>query len=253
VPKQVTFTNLRDVFAEGTSWSPDALSVGFGETVTWHFDQPAAEFTHDLWLDPPGGSGDLFRASPGDVPPGGPPVAYTFRKAGAWKFLCNLHAGMTGTVTVGTDPGAGAGGKPPSPPKPPGAGLQPPPPLPNPVTAARLDRLPKTKLASFLRKGLRVSSRCESGLRGTVRVKLSRREARKLGLEKATTLASRAVRCGTGDTVAVRLRPSKRMKKALRKARGPVVTTVSITMGSGSSATSSSRRLVLSAPRKQSR
>jgi hypothetical protein len=174
-------------------------------------------------------------------------VAYTFRKAGEWTFLCTLHAGMDGSVDVGSPPpGPGPGPKPGGTPPPgPGLQLQLPPPLPPAATAAALDRLPKARLSSFLKKGLRISSKCESGLRGKVRVQLGRKQARRLGLKKATTLASKTVVCGADDRVAVRLKPSKRMKKALRKARGSVTTTVKITMGSGSAATTSSRKLVL--------
>jgi len=245
VPEQVSFTiaNLRDVFAAGTTWEPNDLSVSYGETVTWHFEDPPGA-AHNVWLTPPGGTMELLSAL--SVPAGGDPVSYTFRKAGTWTFVCSLHDGMTGTVDVGNSPDPGPGPKPGGTPPKPGPGLQAPPPLPPPTaTAAQLGKLPKTKLSSFLKKGLRISSKCESGLRGSVKVLLSRKEARKLRLKKATTLASKTVVCGANDTVAVRLKPSKRMKKALRKARKSVTVTVKIAMGSGSEATSSSRKLVL--------
>jgi plastocyanin len=257
VPKEVSFTiaNIRDVFASGTTWVPDELSVDFGETVTWHFDEPAAGFPHDLWLVPP--DAGMFQVTNGAVMPGGAPVDYTFRKAGSWTFVCTLHSGMSGTVKVGEeqkpdpdpdpDPTPGGTGNPPAGN---GPGTDP---LPNPLptaTAAKLGKLPKTKLASFLKKGLKVTSACESGLRGKIGIKLSKREARKLGLKKATTLVTKTVTCGANDTVAVRLKPSKKLKKALKKARRSLTATVKITMGSGSAATSSSRPLVLSAPKK---
>ena len=120
-PQEVAFAiaDLRDVFAEGDTWSPDALTVPFGSAVTWHFDEPAAGHPHDVWLvapdtDPQTG---IVQVTNGPVFPGGPPVSFTFRKSGAWMFVCRLHssfdtasgtwAGMTGTVDVGDDPGPG--------------------------------------------------------------------------------------------------------------------------------------------------
>jgi plastocyanin len=371
---------VRDVFAKGTVWDPDQLDVDFGDTVTWHFDEPEAVFPHDVWLVPPGGNpsptgGSIFQVTDGPVLPDGAPAPYTFRKAGAWTFICRIHSsysegsgswsGMVGAVQVGEDPdpdvaapattatldpaAPGAGGtydrpvrvtlsatdggaanasgvggteynvdggawqqsentagddpfatsfevsengahtvqfrsrdeagnlestgeiaftiaKPAGGGDDPGGSGQPPTPTPTPTptppltptptrtpqaTAAKLAKLPKTRLASFLKKGLRVSSACETGLRGRVTVRLSRSQARKLGLKKATTLAGRAVRCGAKDRVTVTLKASAKLKRKLAKARGSVRTTVTITMGSGSAATSSSRQLVLSAPKQR--
>jgi hypothetical protein len=77
-----------------------------------------------------------------------------------------------------------------------------------------------------------------------------KREARKLGLKKATTLASKAVTCAANDKVTVTLKASAKLKKKLRKTRGSAKATVRITMGSGAAATSSSETLVLKAPKK---
>jgi hypothetical protein len=55
---------------------------------------------------------------------------------------------------------------------------------------------PKTTLARFLKRGVRIRSRCESGLRGTVKLQVARKTARRLGLRKHTTLVSNRVRCG---------------------------------------------------------
>jgi plastocyanin len=281
VAKEVGFTiqkapagDVRDVFAVGATWNPDALSVPFGDTVTWHFDEPAAVFPHDVWLVPPGGDpspagADIAQVTGGPVFPGGNPAPFTFRKAGAWTFLCRIHSsfdsakrewtGMVGKVDVGegTDPGPGPGpgpggtGDTPPPPvvTPPGPPVLNPGPTPVPPTAAKLKTLPRTTLAAFRKHGLRLASSCESGMRGKVQIQLSRREAHKLGLRRATTLASKAVKCGGNDKVTVRLKPSGRFKRALSKAHRSVVTTVNVTMGSGSTATSDTRRLVLAAPK----
>jgi plastocyanin len=364
---------VSDVFAKGTVWDPDEFDVDFGDTVTWHFDQPDAQFPHDVWLVPPGGSpapdgGSIFQVTNGPVLPDGEPVDYTFRKAGSWTFVCTIHSsynagsgswsGMTGAVQVGEDPNpdiappattaaldpaapgaggtydgpvtvtlsatdggdanasgvagteynvdggawqqsentvgddpfttslevtengahtvqfrsrdevgnlestgqvaftiakAGTGGTGDTQPTPTPTQQPTPTPTPTPTpqaTAAKLAKLSTTKLASFLKKGLKISSACESGLRGKVQVQVSKREARKLGLKKATTLASKAVTCAADDKVTVTLKASAKLKKKLRKARGSAKATVRITMGSGAAATSSSGTLVLKAPKK---
>jgi len=103
-----------DTFAKGTAWDPVRCDIAFGGTVTWHFDQPDAQFPHDVWLVPPGGNpdpsaGDIFQVTNGTVAPGGPPVSYTFQNQGSWQFICRVHSGyaggqwsgMVGTVNVG--------------------------------------------------------------------------------------------------------------------------------------------------------
>jgi plastocyanin len=102
-----------DVRATGTTWTPDRCGVGVGGTVNWRFDQPDAQFPHDVWLTPPGGNpdpngGDSVQVTDGPVAPGGAPVSHTFETAGAWQFVCRVHssysggqwAGMVGTVDV---------------------------------------------------------------------------------------------------------------------------------------------------------
>jgi len=242
---EFTIAFARDIFAQGTTWNPDQLTVPFGETVTWNFDEPAAAFAHDVWLTPPGGA--AFQVTNGPVAPGGPPVSYTFRKAGSWSFLCSLHPGMAGTIGVGNPPPPPGTGPGPKPSPQPGPG-----PLPTPQpTPAKLNKLPRTTLGTFLRKGLRLVSRCETGQRGTVRITMTRGQARKIGLRRATTLATKRVRCGANDRMVVRLKPSAKLKRKLRTARRSVVMTVRVRMGSGSSATSDSRRLVLRAPKRR--
>jgi plastocyanin len=120
-PQSVTFTVREatqptqcDTFANGTAWDPTRCDIAFGGTVTWHFDQPDAQFPHDVWLVPPGGNpdpngGDIVQVTNGPVAPGGAPVSHTFQNQGTWQFICRLHsgfaggqwAGMVGTVNVG--------------------------------------------------------------------------------------------------------------------------------------------------------
>jgi plastocyanin len=103
-----------DSFAKGVVWDPTRCDIAFGGQVTWHFDQPDAQFPHDVWLVRPGGNPDptgpdLVQVTNGPVAPGGPPVSSTFSTAGSWQFICRIHSGfsggqwsgMVGTVNVG--------------------------------------------------------------------------------------------------------------------------------------------------------
>jgi plastocyanin len=256
--------DVREIFATGSTWDPDATGVPFGATVTWRFDKPGETQPHDLWLIAPDTADQqngAFQVTPGIVPAGGPPASYTFKQQGSWTFVCKVHAtynaveqqwtGMVGTAEIGagTDPGPGPG------PDDPGTGGtgQTPTPTPQPTqpeppgataTKAKLSKLPATRLGSFLRKGVRVSSACESGLSGRISITVGRKSARKLGLRKRT-IATTRVTCGAGDRLTARLKPSKQVKRALRRSRGSLQATVTVRMGVGDLASKSSRSLKL--------
>lgn len=78
------------------SWSPVAVTVNVGDTVTWHFNTAASHnvrsTTANWSVDTP------FRRT------GDPPAAYTFTAEGIYDYVCGLHAEMTGRVTVGSPP-----------------------------------------------------------------------------------------------------------------------------------------------------
>ena len=132
--------DAREIFATGTTWSPDATGVPFGATVTWRFDKPGEAQPHDVWLVAPGTvdqQNGAFQVTPGVVPAGGPPASYTFKQQGDWTYVCKLHStfnsvdqrwtGMVGTAEVGegtdTGPQPGPGGTGPTPtPQPPRGG-----------------------------------------------------------------------------------------------------------------------------------
>jgi hypothetical protein len=59
-----------------------------------------------------------------------------------------------------------------------------------------------------------VSARCVGLTKGTVKLTVGRKLARRLGL-KGTTLASASARCGAGKRVTVLLKPNKKVRKAL--------------------------------------
>jgi plastocyanin len=257
--------DVREIFATGTTWDPDATGVPFGSTVTWRFDKPGESQPHDVWLVAPGTAdpqNGAFQVTPGVVPAGGPPASYTFKQQGEWTFVCKVHAtfnsveqrwtGMVGTAEVGegTDPGPEDPG-----PGPGGTGQTPAPtptptptPAPTPpggaMTKAKLAKLPAKQLGTFLRRGVRVRTACETGLSGRVTITLGRKTARKLGLRR-TTIASGRVRCGSNDRATTRLKPSKKVARALRRAKGSLRATVTVRVGVGDVASSSSRRLVL--------
>jgi len=100
-----------DVDANGTSWQPDELEIGFGDEVRWNFPLATAGFPHDVWLIAPDEAPDSAgtEITDGLVDPGGPSVSYTFQESGSWTMVCKLHSfvdggawtGMTGTIDVG--------------------------------------------------------------------------------------------------------------------------------------------------------
>ena len=92
---------------------------------------------------------------------------------------------------------------------------------------------------------MRVRTACETGLSGRVRITLDRKDAREVGLGRRTTIASAVVRCGRNDRATVRLKPSRKVARALGRARESLRVKVTVSVGVGDLASSSSRRLVL--------
>ena len=78
-------------------WSPDAVTIQVGDTVTWTNEQGF----HNVLL------GDSRLNQPGFPTDAAwqPPPQRTFNEPGSYTFVCEVHPGMTGTVTV-------AGGEP---------------------------------------------------------------------------------------------------------------------------------------------
>jgi plastocyanin len=88
-------------------WTPNALTVKAGETVTWSF--AGTTLAHNV----KSAAGWDLMNGPAVA---GPPATYTFTTPGTYEFFCQLHATpMRGTITV-TD---AAGTAPPPPPPPP--------------------------------------------------------------------------------------------------------------------------------------
>jgi plastocyanin len=84
-PKPVTVSptvTIRDM-----QFSPDHVTIEAGETVTWVWDDGG--MPHDV-------SGDGFRS---EVLTDGT-FSHTFEDQGDFPYVCTLHSGMRGTVTV---------------------------------------------------------------------------------------------------------------------------------------------------------
>ena len=111
-------------------------------------------------------------------------------------------------------------GNPPTNPNPPGGDDKP--------AAFRLGKLAKTTRAKFVKSGLRVRVTCTDAMVGRAQLKVTRKVARKLGLGKRTVLASKSVRCAGQGSRTVTLKAGSKVKRALRKARGSVKTTLEV-------------------------
>ncbi len=68
-------------------FNPDHVTIEEGDTVTWVWDD--GDMPHDV-------SGDGFES---EVQTEGT-FSHTFEAAGDFPYVCTLHSGMSGTVTV---------------------------------------------------------------------------------------------------------------------------------------------------------
>jgi plastocyanin len=73
----------------GLAFSPEALTVTVGDTVTWTNSDSA---DHTATADD--GSFDSGSLANGES------FSHTFSAAGTFPYSCTLHSGMTGTITV---------------------------------------------------------------------------------------------------------------------------------------------------------
>jgi PKD repeat protein/type 1 glutamine amidotransferase len=127
----------------------------------------------------------------------------------------------------------------PSPPPPTGGGEAPEPPT------FSLAKLPRTKLARFARRGLKVKVRCDDAMQGSAAITVSRKTRRHLHLRSAT-LARKTVRCGKAGSKTVSLKPSRKVARALRRSHDSVKATVRVRLRPiGGRVTTHTRRLTL--------
>ena len=89
-----------------------------------------------------------------------------------------------------------------------------------PAAAPRggLESVSRASLATFRKRGVKVTLACGAAGRGTAVLRVSRATAQRLGLARRA-LAARKVTCAAGRTVAVRVQPSRRVRAALRAQR----------------------------------
>jgi plastocyanin len=81
-------TGVTRVAAKDTKFTPPAIQVPAGTTVTWAFEDGLVP--HDV-------TGDGWRS--GD-PQGKGTFAHTFDRPGTYAYRCTLHDGMNGRVVV---------------------------------------------------------------------------------------------------------------------------------------------------------
>ena len=84
---------IDSVDSPSSVFQPPNVTIDVGDTVRWEFD--AAATTHTV-------TSTQFElvASTRSRGPNGAPIERTFNTAGVYTFLCTLHTGMTGSITV---------------------------------------------------------------------------------------------------------------------------------------------------------
>jgi len=76
----------------GTCFLPGEVTIGVGDSVTWHNDGTAA---HTVTSGNP--EDGLFDSS---LFLGGDTFSHTFTESGEYQYFCQIHPWMTGTVIV---------------------------------------------------------------------------------------------------------------------------------------------------------
>jgi plastocyanin len=174
------------------------VAIAPGDTVTWHFASTGTFGGHNA-ADADHGSSPTWKVpASGFVTTG--TGEKTFDTAGVYKFLCQAHPQMHGTVTVGTPP------PPPPPPddnpppsSPPPTGTHPVTPPPSPAADTVKPSVRKVKLKA-LRRAVRVRFRLSEAATVTLRAKRGRK----------VVVAKRVQASAGTHTVTLR---SKRLKK----------------------------------------
>jgi plastocyanin len=83
---------VNGVLVADFEFRPSTVTVHVGDTVTWVFDQPDAPH-------------NVFATSGPEQFDSGAPVGkgtyrHTFTKAGTYRYECQVHPNMTGTIVV---------------------------------------------------------------------------------------------------------------------------------------------------------
>jgi len=79
----------------GTCFLPGEVTIGVGESVTWHNDSGVIHtVTSGSFEDGPNGAFDSSIVMSGDT------FTHTFTETGQYEYFCSIHPWMTGTVIV---------------------------------------------------------------------------------------------------------------------------------------------------------
>lgn len=79
-----------EVSMEGIKFVPDSVSVSVGDAVTWTNKDTVG---HDV-------TGGNFKSGDAGAMQNGDTFVQTFDKAGTFDYVCTVHPGMEGSVTV---------------------------------------------------------------------------------------------------------------------------------------------------------
>jgi plastocyanin len=79
-----------EVVMKGIKFVPPELTVAAGDTVTWTNEDTVG---HDV-------TGDSFSSGDAGGLQNGDTFKFTFKKAGTFDYVCTVHPGMEGSVTV---------------------------------------------------------------------------------------------------------------------------------------------------------
>ncbi|MEU2256490.1 cupredoxin family copper-binding protein [Nocardia xishanensis] len=79
------------VDVDDMKFSPENVTVGVGDTVTWKFSDKAPHSVQGIGDKAMGINSPIFDKGE---------WSYTFTQAGTYRYLCSLHPEMRGTVTV---------------------------------------------------------------------------------------------------------------------------------------------------------
>jgi len=77
----------------GSRWVPNEVTIAPDDTVQWEFDD--ALVAHNIVA-----TSDNWDLQTEQIAPGAPPVTQVFEDPGVYTYLCELHSGMSGTITV---------------------------------------------------------------------------------------------------------------------------------------------------------
>jgi plastocyanin len=86
-----SLTSTNSVTIQNFAFTPGDITVKKGTTVTWTNNDSTAHSVNETDNQKGPDSGDL---NPGDK------YSFTFNQSGTFKYRCNLHPEMLGTVTV---------------------------------------------------------------------------------------------------------------------------------------------------------